>query len=188
MYNNHSQHVQQNHNTSIVKCWKLLTNSKKEIDVTKNGKNFLALQVQSPSVQLSRVQASRSPESKRTVVPSPRVHSPSVQSSKVQDSRVQGPRPYAQSPASPVYLFKHCHSSLNAIYIATGFVTMSKLHFHVYSLRLLTWQFRKNAPSQIFDGIADFSAIKFPWCYYITSNFNCFQSVVKAINLVVIVS
>ena len=113
-----------------------LTNNKKEIGVTKNGKTFLAPRVQSPSLQSSRFHASRSPEYKRTIVPSRRVQSPSVQSfrvqgpihpeskcsearvydSKVQESRVQASRPYAQSPAFPVYLFKHYHSNLNAIY------------------------------------------------------------------------
>ena len=54
-----------------------LTNNKKEIDVTKNGKNFLAPSihspnvqspgVQSPSVQSSRVQASSRPESKSKI-------------------------------------------------------------------------------------------------------------------------
>ena len=121
-----------------------LTNNEKEIDVTKNGKNFLAPMVQSPSVQSSIVQASMRPESKRTVVQSPRVQIPRVQSSKVQgssrpeskclvvqssriqvqESRVQASRPYAQGPAFPACLFKHCHSDLNAIFIGTGFVTM----------------------------------------------------------------
>ena len=121
-----------------------LTNNEKEIDVTKNGKNFLAPMVQSQSVQSSIVQASMRPESKRTVVQSPRVQIPRVQSSKVQgssrpeskclvvqspriqvqESRVQMSRPYAQGPAFPACLFKHCHSDFNDIFIATGFVTM----------------------------------------------------------------
>ena len=95
-------------------------------------------------LQWSIVQASMRPESKRTVVQSPRVQIPRVQSSKVQgssrpeskclvvqspriqvqESRVQASRPYAQGPAFPACLFKHCHSDLNAIFIATGFVTM----------------------------------------------------------------
>ena len=87
-------------------------------------------------LQWSRVQAygrpeSKSPDSKRPVVQSqgssrpeskcPVVQSPRIQ---VQESRVQASRPYAQGPAFPACLFKHCHSDLNDTFIATGFVTM----------------------------------------------------------------
>ena len=102
-----------------------LTNNKKEIEVTKNGKNLLAPRFQSPSVQPSRVHVFRIPESK-----CPAVQSPSVQLSRVQDSsrpesrctvvlqesRVQASRPYTQSTVFPVCRFKHWHSNLDAIY------------------------------------------------------------------------
>ena len=101
-----------------------LTNNEKEIDVTKNGKNFLAPRVQSSSVQLSRVQAynrpnSMSPESSRVQRFSrPEYKCPvvQIQESEVQEFRVQTSRPYIQSPVFSVCLFKHCHSNLNVVY------------------------------------------------------------------------
>ena len=113
-----------------------LTNNKKEIDVTKNGKNFLAPRVQGPRVQSSRVQAFRSPEFKRSVVPSPRVQSPSVQSSKVQVSCCpESKSPGSKSPESKrpdhtlrVQLFRYAFLNIviqtSMLFIAKGFVTM----------------------------------------------------------------
>ena len=58
-FNNHSHHVQHNHNTSIVEQPvrvleiiknSTITNNKKGIDITKNGNNFLAPRIQNPSV------------------------------------------------------------------------------------------------------------------------------------------
>ena len=103
-----------------------LTNNKKEIDVTKNGKNFLA-----PRVQSSRFQAFRSPESKRPVVQSPR-----VQSSKVHVScRPESKSPGSKSPESKrpdhtlrVQLFRYAFLNIviqtSMLFIAKGFVTM----------------------------------------------------------------
>ena len=114
-----------------------LTNNKKEIDVTENGKNFLAPRVQSPSVQSSIIQVSRRPESKP-----PGVQIPSVQASRVQDSKrpvVKSPRvqsyrvqvsnsPESKRPnsknaeskrpnhTSRVQLFRYAFLNLNAIY------------------------------------------------------------------------
>ena len=68
-YSNYSQHVQQNHNTSVVessKCLRILhylINNKKEIDVTKN--------VKSSWLHRSRVQAYRSQSSSRLESKSP---------------------------------------------------------------------------------------------------------------------
>ena len=63
-----------------------LNNKKKEVDVTKNGKNFLDPSVQSPSVpafgvQASRGQASSHPKSKR-----PGVQRPNVQTMRPESS------------------------------------------------------------------------------------------------------
>ena len=93
-----------------------LTNNKKETDVTKNRKNFLAPRVQSPSVQSSRVQACSRPESRVQASSCPESKSSVIQSPRILSSRVQESRPNAQSPVFLICLVKHCHSNLNAIY------------------------------------------------------------------------
>ena len=103
-----------------------LTNNKKEIDVTENGKNFPAPRVQSPSVQSSIIQVSRRPESKP-----PGVQILSVQSSRVQVSySPESKRPNSKNAESKrpnhtsrVQLFWYAFLNLNAIY-CTGFVVM----------------------------------------------------------------
>ena len=129
-----------------------LTIKKGEIDVIKNGKNFMAPRFQNPSVQSSRVQAySRSESmvqgSSCPVSKAPVVQSLSVQLSSVQQSRVQTSRPYAQSPVSPACLFKHCHSNFNAIYSKRFCWNFTFMFIHsvklvnllVTGLRLPTW-------------------------------------------------
>ena len=74
----------------------VLTNNKKEIDITKNGKYFMAPRVQSPNVQSSRVQWSSRPESK-------------CLETRAQEFRVQASKRYVQSSACPEGFFKHCH-------------------------------------------------------------------------------
>ena len=98
-YNNHSSHVQKSHNTSVVEHSKYsknstLNNKKKEIDVLKNGKQFLDPSAQSISVQSPRVQASSRLKSKAPVV-----LSPSIQNPRVKPSRVQTSRACVRSPA-----------------------------------------------------------------------------------------
>ena len=112
-----------------------LANNKIETDVTKNGKNSLDPRVQSLSVQPSRVQVSRSPESKH-----PAVQSPSAQLSKVQEpSRPEPKCPEAKRPDHTPKVYLSLYAFLNVViqtlmlFIATGFVTMLRLHCRVYS-------------------------------------------------------
>ena len=74
-----------------------LTNNKKEVDVTKNEKNFLAPRIQSPE--------SRRPGPKRLVV-----QSPSVKASRVQASwRLESKRP---NYASRVQRFRYASNGI----------------------------------------------------------------------------